>query len=115
MAGRGGEVCWGKAANQTHYFALFSSTPLFWRGAPALRTFSTLLLCAKTHGSFLAFSLAQLWRLLPLTCTTLEVRELGPSPLYQAPGTPAQRRTGTAFLVPHFLVLNLVQRCPGSC
>lgn len=71
MAGRGGEVCRRRAASQTHYFVLLSSTPLFWRGARALRTFSTLLLCAKTHGSFLAFSLAQLWKHLPLTRQSL--------------------------------------------
>ena len=52
MAGRGGEVCRRRAASQTHYFVLLSSTPLFWQGARALRAFSTLLLCAKTQGSF---------------------------------------------------------------
>lgn len=45
----------------------------------------------------------------------LEVRELGPSGFFQAPGALARRRVGTSLPVPQLRVLSLVQRCAGSC
>lgn len=77
MAGRGSGVCKWRVARQTHYCASPLRPVAFWvtSGELGLCEHFTLLSCAKTHGSLLAFFQPQRWRHFPLTCTALEVRE----------------------------------------
>lgn len=89
--------------------------PAVGRGAGALGALSTLLFCAKTHGLLFAFSLAELWRHFPLTCTAPEVGELVASPPLLAPEAPAHSRAGPSLGAPRPRVLSLVQRASGSC
>lgn len=81
------------------------------QGAAVLRR---LLLCAKTHSSFLVFFLAQLRRHVPLKCMALEATGLGHFSLLLAPLAPAHCRAATSLPASPPCAVSLVQRDSGS-